>query len=92
MRAPQVHTRGSASKDLPDQASPRAAGFLGNIRIVLFRKFRCRHAGGLVMPVSYGNPPAIGISPVESLTMASWIRDVGCDPVDPLERIQLDGG
>ena len=65
---------------LPDQAGPRAAGFLGNIRIVLFRKFRCRHAGALVLPVSYGNPPAIGISPVESLTMASWIRDVGCDP------------
>ena len=79
-------------EDLLNQAGPRAAGFAGCIRIALFGKFRRRHANGLVLPRCRGNPPAVGAGPIKSLTMASPIRDVGCDAVDPLERIQLDRG
>jgi len=75
-----------------DRASPRAAGFPGNIRIVPLGKTRCRQAGGFVIWSRHGNPGAVGISPLKSLTMTSRIRDMGRDAVNPFERIQLDGG
>ena len=79
-------------EDFLNQPSPRAAGFPGAIRIVPLGKSRCRQAGAFSICRSRGNPAAVGIGPVKSLTMASRIRDMRRDAVNPLERIQLDRG
>ena len=92
MRPPQRAQQRIRFEDFLNQPSPRAAGFPGDIRIVPLGKFRCRQAGGFVIWSRHGNPPAVGIGPVKSLTMASRIGDMRRDAVNPFERIQLDGG
>lgn len=79
MRPPQVQSRGSASKT-----------FLINRAHVLrasIEKSELSRSKGFAA----GNAPAVGIGPVKSLTMASPIRDMRRNAVNPFERIHLDG-
>ena len=77
---------------LLDQPSPRAAGLHRAIRIIAIGKPRRRLDGAFSFFGSDGNPGAVGISPVEFLAMASRIWDVRLDAMNPLDRIQIDGG
>lgn len=83
---------GVSLEDFLDQARPSAAGFPGTIRMVPIGNGSRRQARAFSLFGRGRNPPAIGIGPVKSLTMASRIGDMGCDAVDPLHWIQLDGG
>ncbi len=75
-----------------NQPSPRAAGFAGEIRIILFGMFPCRAGRALALCGRYGNTGPVGVGAIEPLTMAPRIRDMSRNSVNPLERIQRDGG
>ena len=79
-------------EDLFNQPSPRAAGFPGAIRIVPLGKSLIGQVGAFAISGGHGNPPAVGAGPIKSLTMASPIRDMGRDAVNPFKRIHLNGG
>jgi hypothetical protein len=83
---------GIGLENFPDQASPGAAGFPGEIRIVLLRMYRSGRAGALAVGGGHGDSGAIGVSAVKTLAMASRIRDVRRDAVNPLEGIQQNRG
>ena len=63
-------------EDFSDQASPGAAGFPGEIRIVLLGMLRCRGGGALAIRGRQGHSGAVGAGAVKTLAMASRIRDV----------------
>lgn len=84
--------KGVGLENFPYQPCPGAAGLPGAIRIVPLRMLLCRQAGGLAMRGRQGNPSAVGIRSIESLTMFSRIRDMRRDAVDAFERTQHDRG
>jgi hypothetical protein len=68
--------QGIRLEDFLNQASPCAPGFPGATRIVLLGMFRCRQAGAFCICVGCGNAGSVRICTLESLTMASRIRDM----------------
>jgi hypothetical protein len=83
-----AHARPAGAKerisfeDLLDQASPGAAGFPGEIGIILFGMYCSRRPGALAIGGGHGDSGAVGVSTVKPLAMASRIRDMRGDAVN----------
>ena len=92
MRPPQVQRRGSASKIFLIRRAHVLRASLEKSELSCSGSVA---AGKPALSPSAGataNPGAVGIGAVKSLTMASRIRDMRRNAVNPLERIQLDRG
>jgi hypothetical protein len=83
---------GISLENLLNQPRPRAAGFPGEIRIVLVGIICCRGGGALATRRGHWNAGAVGVCSVKPLAMASRARDMKGEAVDPLERVECDGG